>query len=144
MSTTSSGLLAPAAIISENLIKPWFGERLKDKNLLWILRANIIFVAIIATLIATMESNIYDLVAGASILMLVSLFVPLTAGLYWKKASATGSLLAMIIGMISYLIADQLEPQIGSHIIGLVFSILAMIIGSYSFPTRTLQNDELS
>ncbi len=144
MSTTSSGLLAPAAIISENLIKPWFGERLKDKNLLWILRANIVFVAIIATLIATMESNIYDLVAGASILMLVSLFVPLTAGLYWKKASATGSLLAMIIGMISYLIADQLEPQIGSHIIGLVFSILAMIIGSYSFPTRTLQNDELS
>lgn len=144
MSTTSSGLLAPAAIISENLIKPWFGERLKDKNLLWILRANIIFVAIIATLIATMESNIYDLVAGASILMLVSLFVPLTSGLYWKKASATGSLLAMIIGMISYLIADQLEPQIGSHIIGLVFSILAMIIGSYSFPTRTLQNDELS
>ena len=144
MSTTSSGLLAPAAIISENLIKPWFGERLKDKNLLWILRANIIFVAIIATLIATMESNIYDLVAGASILMLVSLFVPLTAGLYWKKSSATGSLLAMIIGMISYLIADQLEPKIGPHIIGLVFSILAMIIGSYSFHTRTLQNDELS
>jgi Na+/proline symporter len=32
MSTTSSGLLAPSAIISENLIRPYFGNRLKDKQ----------------------------------------------------------------------------------------------------------------
>lgn len=144
MSTTSSGLLAPAAIISENLVKPYFGERLKDKNLLWILRANIVFVAIIATTIATMESNIYDLVAGASILMLVSLFVPLTAGLYWKKANASGALLSMFIGMVAYLVADQFESMVPSHLIGLIFSILAMIIGSYAFPARTFTNDELS
>jgi len=144
MSTTSSGLLAPAAILSENIIKPFFGDRLKDTSLLWILRGNIVFVAIVATFIATMESNIYDLVAGASILMLVSLFVPLTAGLYWKKASSTGTLLAMLIGMLAYLIADRFDPEIEPHIIGLIFSILAMIIGSYSFPTRTLQHDDLS
>ncbi len=144
MSTTSSGLLAPAAIISENLIKPYYGEKLKDKNLLWILRGNIVFVAIIATIIGTMESDIYDLVAGASILMLVSLFVPLTAGLYWKKASPIGALLSMVGGMIAYLTADQFNNSIQPHLIGLIFSVLAMIIGSYSFPTRTLQNDELS
>lgn len=144
MSTTSSGLLAPAAILSENLIKPFFGEKLKDQSLLWILRGNIVLVALVATFIATMESNIYDLVAGASILMLVSLFVPLTAGLYWKKASPAGCLLSMMVGMLSYLISDQLNPVIYSHLIGLIFSILAMIIGSISFPTRTPQLDELS
>lgn len=144
MSTTSSGLLAPAAILSENLIKPFFGEKLKDSTLLWILRGNIVFVAIVATLIATMESNIYDLVAGASILMLVSLFVPLTAGLYWKSASPTGCLLSMMVGMITYLIANQFNPAVDPHLIGLVFSILAMIIGSFSFPTRNKYIDELS
>lgn len=144
MSTTSSGLLAPAAILSENLIKPFFGEKLKDQSLLWILRGNIVLVALVATFIATMESNIYDLVAGASILMLVSLFVPLTAGLYWKKASPAGCLLSMMVGMLSYLISDQLTPMIDSHLIGLIFSILAMIIGSISFPTRTPKLDELS
>ncbi|SIN79094.1 sodium:solute symporter family protein [Algoriphagus halophilus] len=144
MSTTSSGLLAPAAILSENLIKPFFGEKLKDQSLLWILRGNIVLVALVATVIATMESDIYDLVAGASILMLVSLFVPLTAGLYWKKASPVGCLLSMMVGMVSYLISDQLNPVIDSHLIGLIFSILAMIIGSISFPTRTPQLDELS
>ncbi|WP_373398857.1 hypothetical protein V8V91_03960 [Algoriphagus halophilus] len=100
-------------------------------------------VALVATFIATMESNIYDLVAGASILMLVSLFVPLTAGLYWKRSPA-GCLLSMMVGMLSYLISDQLNPVIYSHLIGLIFSILAMIIGSISFPTRTPQLDELS
>ncbi|MGM0945737.1 MAG: sodium:solute symporter family protein [Bacteroidota bacterium] len=144
MSTTSSGLLAPAAIISENIIKPYFGDKLEDRNLLWILRANVIAVAIIATIMASWKSNIYELVAGASILMLVSLFVPLTAGLYWSKASRIGALLSMILGMLGYLLLSNLEMAIPSHILGLIISILSMIVGSYAFPEKKLQFDELS
>lgn len=144
MSTTSSGLLAPAAIISENIIKPYFGDKLEDRNLLWILRANVIAVAIIATIMASWKSNIYELVAGASILMLVSLFVPLTAGLYWSKASRIGALLSMILGMLGYLLLSNLEMAIPSHISGLIISILSMIVGSYAFPEKKLQFDELS
>ena len=144
MSTTSSGLLAPSAIISENIIRPYFGEKLQDKHLLWILRINIISVALIATLMATWESNIYELVAGASILMLVSLFVPLTAGLYWKKASPMGALLSMVIGMLVYLLAEYFEWTQDNHLLGLVASILAMIIGSYSFPDKKKALHELS
>ncbi|SDD06321.1 transporter, SSS family [Algoriphagus faecimaris] len=144
MSTTSSGLLAPAAIISENIIKPYFGDKLEDRNLLWILRANVIAVAIIATIMASWKSNIYELVAGASILMLVSLFVPLTAGLYWSKASRVGALLSMILGMLGYLLLSNLEMAIPSHISGLIISILSMIVGSYAFPEKKLQFDELS
>lgn len=136
MSTTSSGLLAPAAIISENLIRPYFGKKLKDKHFLWILRFNVIFVALIATLMASLESNIYDLVAGASILMLVSLFVPLTAGLYWKKASSMGALLSMVFGMICYLAVLNFETEIEAHLYGLGASIIFMVIGSYNFPDR--------
>jgi len=131
MSTTSSGLLAPAAIISENIIRPRFGK-------------NVILVAIIATLLASMESDIYDLVAGASILMLVSLFVPLTAGLYWKKASPLGAMLSMIIGMLVYLIVSRFEMEIFPHLIGLAASICAMIIGSLVSPKQTQPIHELS
>ncbi|WP_268034804.1 sodium:solute symporter family protein [Algoriphagus sp. PAP.12] len=144
MSTTSSGLLAPAAIISENIIRPRFGKNLDDKHFLWILRANVILVAIIATLLASLESDIYDLVAGASILMLVSLFVPLTAGLYWKKASPLGAMLSMIIGMLVYLIASRFEMEVFPHLIGLAASILAMIIGSLISPKQTQPIHELS
>ncbi len=144
MSTTSSGLLAPSAIISENIIKPYFGQNLSDKNFLWILRINVVLVAIIATIMASWKSNIYDLVAGASILMLVSLFVPLTAGFYWKKASRGGAFLSMIAGMLTYLLMNFIPSEVAAHLFGLAGSILGMVIGSFLFPKSKNQSHELS
>lgn len=144
MSTTSSGLLAPAAIISENLIRPYFGKKLKESHFLWILRFNVVAVAIIAILMASWKSNIYELVAGASILMLVSLFVPLTAGLYWKKVSKMGALMSMVFGMIVYLASENYLYTEESHLIGLLGSGLSMIIGSLLFPDKTNPTYELS
>ncbi|GMQ23585.1 sodium:solute symporter family protein [Algoriphagus sp. oki45] len=136
MSTTSSGLLAPSAIISENIIRPYFGEKLDDRHFLWILRINVVIVAIVAILMASWKSNIYELVAGASILMLVSLFVPLTAGLYWKKASKMGALMSMVFGMIAYLAAENYDWVEETHLFGLGASIVSMILGSFSFPDK--------
>lgn len=136
MSTTSSGLLAPSAIISENLIRPYFGTKLHDKHFLWLLRFNMIFVAIIATIMAQWKTNIYELVAEASILMLVSLFVPLTAGLYWKKASEMGALMAIFFGMIAYLAFINIEIPIYPHIPAILVSALSMVSGTYIFPKK--------
>lgn len=144
MSTASSGLLAPAALISENLVRPLFKGKLRDKSLLWILRINVLLVALVATYMASRDSDIYELVAGASILLLVSLFAPLTAGLYWKKASRLGAILSMVIGMITYLICDEMEFEIQSHIYGLLASIFAMILGSILFPDKPKTTNELS
>ncbi|MCH7409466.1 sodium:solute symporter family protein [Belliella sp. DSM 111904] len=134
MSTTSSGLLAPAAIISENLIRPYFGKRLNDKHFLWILRVNIVLVALVATFMAQWKTNIYELVAEASMLMLVSLFVPLTAGLYWKKASEAGALASLIGGMFAYLILSTIDLPIYAHLPALLISLIFMIIGTLAFP----------
>ncbi|GAB3225452.1 sodium:solute symporter family protein [Algoriphagus aestuariicola] len=144
MSTASSGLLAPAALISENLVKPLFRGKLRDRELLWLLRANVLLVALISTYMATRDSNIYELVAGASILLLVSLFAPLTAGLYWKRASKLGAISSMVVGMLTYLICDSIEFAIDSHVFGLFASIFAMILGSLLFPDPTHSPDELS
>ncbi|SIS74137.1 Sodium:solute symporter family protein [Belliella pelovolcani] len=136
MSTTSSGLLAPSAIISENLIRPYLGKKIQDKYFLWILRFNIIFVAIIATVMAQWKTNIYELVAEASILMLVSLFVPLTAGLYWKKASEMGALMSMVFGMIAYIALLNLELPIYPHVPALLVSMVSMWLGTNIFPKK--------
>jgi Na+/proline symporter len=144
MSTASSGMLAPAALISENLIKPLFKDKLTDKQLLIILRVSVLGVAILAVWMALQDSNIYELVAGASILMLVSLFIPLTTGLYWSKSSKIGAMLSMIIGMLTYLVVDNFEPEIASHVYGLLASGLAMLIGSLLFPNKPQLSHELS
>ena len=144
MSTTSSGLLAPSAIISENLIRPYFGSRLKDKHFLWILRINIISVAIIATLMAQWKTNIYELVASASILMLVSLFIPLTAGLYWKRASEMGAIMSIVFGMIAYLGLSAIDLPFYPHLPALGISAFAMVMGSIIFPEKTNHDVNLS
>jgi SSS family transporter len=136
MSTTSSGLLAPSAIISENLIRPIFGKKLQDKHFLWILRINIVTVAVISTILAQWKSNIYELVAGASILLLVSLFVPLTAGLYWKRASEMGALMSIVFGMIAYMGLQTVELPVYPHVPALGVSAVFMVIGSLIFPNK--------
>lgn len=143
MSTTSSGLLAPSAIISENLIRPFFGAKLKDKHFLWILRLNIITVAIIATVMAQWKTNIYELVAGASILLLVSLFVPLAAGLYWKRASEMGALMSIVFGMIAYLGLQTVELPIYAHVPALGVSAVFMVLGSLIFPKQKHRHDSI-
>jgi len=122
----------------------YFGKHLSDKHFLWILRMNVILVAAVALVMAYWKSDIYELVAGASILMLVSLFVPLTAGIYWKKSSPGGAYLALFVGMAAYLAAEFHLPDQETHLIGLFASGLAMLLGSLIFPKKTTTNHDLS
>lgn len=143
MSTTSSGLLAPAAIISENLIKPLKKVTFKDNQLLWIMRINILLVAIVAIIFAYWKANIYELVAEASISLLVALFVPLTAGLYWKNSSKTGALWSIFWGMGAYLFfVFILDPYVPAHLAALAISFLGMVAGSYLYP-KSIQHEQL-
>ncbi|WP_158859469.1 sodium:solute symporter family protein [Lunatibacter salilacus] len=138
MSTTSSVMLAPAAIIGENIIKPALKVKLTDQKLLLLLRLNILFVAIVATTLASWSSNIYELIGESSMLLLVSLFVPLTAGLYWKRSSSAGAILAISFGLLSYLILYSMDLAVPAHLSATGFSALGMVLGSFSFPKTPL------
>lgn len=130
MSTTSSAILAPAAIFSENLVKPLSKGRLSDKQLLMVTRISVLGFSILATIMATVRSNIYELVGESSVLSLVSLFAPLVFGLYWKRSTATGALLSMVLGTFAWFIFESMETSWPSLVPGLLVSIIAMIIGS--------------
>lgn len=135
LSTTSGAILAPATVIGENLIKPHF-SKLSDQQLLQIMRISVVGVAVCSALMALWSANIYDLVAQSSALSLVSLFVPLTAGLYWNKASKTGAFLSIILGMGAWLVFELMGSEIPSLILGLLVSILGMILGSLIWRDR--------
>jgi SSS family solute:Na+ symporter len=134
MSTTSSVLLAPAAILSENFVKPLMGNQVPEKRIWVITRISILLFGTVATIMACMRSNIYELVAESSILSLVSLFAPLTFGLYWKRASGGGALLSMVLGMLTWIIFEFYETTWPSLVPALGVSILAMIVGSFVWP----------
>lgn len=130
MSTTSSAILAPAAIFSENLVKPLAKGKLSDAQLLLITRFSVLGFGILATIMASLRSNIYELVGESSVLSLVSLFAPLTFGLYWKWSTAQGALLSMVLGTFAWFIFEQVEMGWPSLVPALLISVLAMIIGS--------------
>jgi solute:Na+ symporter, SSS family len=135
MSTTSSVILAPAAILSENLIKPLAGaDKLSDKQMLIVTRVCVLIFSIVSTVMACMRSNIYELVGESSILSLVSLFAPLTFGLYWKRASSGGALLSMVLGMLTWIIFEIYETSWPSLVPATTVSIVAMIGGSFIWP----------
>ncbi len=130
LSTTSGAILAPATVIGENLIKPYFGE-MSDQRLLQVMRFSVIGVALCSAGMASLQTNIYDLVAQSSALSLVSLFVPLTAGLYWKRASEFGALLSIITGMVVWIICEVIGTEVPAIILGGLASLAGMIVGSF-------------
>ncbi|HEY9049525.1 MAG TPA: sodium:solute symporter family protein [Ohtaekwangia sp.] len=136
MSTTSSAILAPAVIFSENLVKPLTKHRYSDKQFLVLTKISVVLFSLLATVMACLRSNIYELVGESSILSLVSLFVPLTLGLYWKRSSSNGALLAMVLGMITWIIFEAFETTWPSLIPATIVSLVGMIVGSYAWPPK--------
>jgi Na+/pantothenate symporter len=83
-----------------------------------------------------MRSNIYELVGESSILSLVSLFAPLTLGLYWKRSSSTGALCSMVIGIVTWIIFEVYESEWPSLVPAILASLAAHILGSLLWPEK--------
>ncbi len=133
LSTSSGAILAPATILGENIIRPLI-PGLKDAQMLRIMRYAVVLITLISAVLAMVSNNIYDLVAQASSLSLVSLFVPLTAGLYLKSANNIGALWSMILGMGVWIFFEIYPVEIPALILGLVASMLGMLIGIIKGP----------
>ncbi|WP_340690097.1 sodium:solute symporter family protein [Hydrogenobacter thermophilus] len=126
MSTASGALLAPSAVLSENLIKPLF-RQLSDRAFLWVTRVCILLVALLSLLFAFMGESIYELVAASSALSLVSLFVPLVAGLYFKSSNSVSAMSSILLGFVSWLTVYPLSAEY-SLLVGLLFSTVGYLL----------------
>ncbi|TDB63758.1 sodium:solute symporter family protein [Arundinibacter roseus] len=129
LSTTASAIMAPAAVLGENIIK-FFNPKLTDRQLLRIMRLGIVGITAVCIGMATTRESIFELVAESSAFSLVSLFVPLAAGLYWKKTNTLGCLLSMSVGLLAWLICLQLNTEFPPMLYGLLASFFGMWIGT--------------
>ena len=140
LSTASGTLLAPTAIISENIIKP-FRPHMGDRQLLVTLRVVLVFFTVGILLFAlNSKSTMYEMVQNAYKVTLVGAFIPLAAGFFWKRATSTGALVSSLSGIGSWLVMEYLasaalaakaEPSIWPpQIIGFGFALIGMIVGS--------------
>lgn len=136
MSTTSSAILAPAALFSENVIKPLMKKKPTDKQLLMLTRLSVIFFSAGATILACMNSNIFELVSVSSVTSLVSLFIPMVFGMYWKRSSSAGAILAMVTGMIAWFWFEYNPLSVPALVPATLMSMIAFFLGSFVLPDR--------
>lgn len=133
MSTASGTLLAPSVTFTENILKHIRQKDFTDREMLRAMRIVVACFAVIVTLFSlNTEATIYQMVVGAYKVTLVSAFIPLVCGLYWRRATTQGALASIIGGFTVWIVlegiaADALvPPQLG----GLLASALGMAAGS--------------
>lgn len=132
LSTSAGALLAPTALFTENIVRP-FAPRLGDRQFLLLLRIVLVLFTLAALLFAlNSKSTMYEMVQNAYKVTLVSCIVPLAAGIYWKRASGAGATFSVLFGLLSWGIAELTAPEatVPPQLVGLAFSLLGMLLGS--------------
>lgn len=130
LSVSSGAILAPATVFGENVIR-FFQPDLSDKALLKTIRWTVVSITILSVWMSlSRNTNIFDLVGESSAFSLVSLFVPLAAGIYWKRANLSGCLWSMSAGLGVWLFCLWQTTDISPMLWGLLASTVAMVAGS--------------
>ena len=135
MSSASGALLAPTTLFTENVLRP-FAPKMGDRQFLLTLRLVLVIfgLGVMAFALAS-EASIYQMVQNAYKVTLVSAFAPLVLGLYWKRSSTFGALVAIVAGLASWLLMELVAPEalIPPQLVGLGCSLLGMVFGSLLF-----------
>jgi Na+/proline symporter len=133
-SCASATLLAPSVTFSENILKPMLGHRLSDHRMLHLMRGVTVVFTILVTLYAmNSKASIFKMVENAYQVTLVMAFVPLVAGVYWKRSNTQGALVSIFCGLSVWLgisIFGPDDPFVPAHFAGLFASMFGMVIGS--------------
>ena len=134
MSTASATMLAPSTTFVENILRN-LRPGMSDQQTLKAMRISVlVFTVCVLVYSITMEgSSIYELVAGAYQVPLVGAFVPLAFGVYWKRATTQGALLAVVMGLGVWLLwvaSPMLDEAFPQQLAGVLAAITGMVGGS--------------
>jgi SSS family solute:Na+ symporter len=133
LSTASGALLAPTALFTENVIRP-YAPRMGDKQFLLLLRVVLVAFTLAALLFAlNSKSTMYEMVQNAYKVTLVSCIVPLAAGIYWRRANVPGALLSVVFGLGAWAVAEGVagDATVPPPFVGLAASVFGMVMGSF-------------
>jgi solute:Na+ symporter, SSS family len=138
MSTASGTLLAPSVTFAENVLRG-FVPNMTDRQLLLNTRITVFVFTLMVTVYAVLtEASIHTMVENAYRITLAGAFVPLAAGLFWRRASNLGAILSVFFGLTTWLLlelsVDEEALVVEPQLIGLMFSLVGMIVGSVLKP----------
>lgn len=132
MSCSSATLLAPSVAFSENIVRGFY-PNMSDRRFLLVMRCSLVGFALVVLFVAlNSKLTIFQMVESAYKVTLVTAFVPLAFGLYWKRATVQGAYFAMGAGLSVWLAAEIfVQSEIWpAQILGFLMAIAGMVAGS--------------
>lgn len=108
MSAAATANIALSGVIAKNLINDIFVKDMTSRGLMQTTRLVIVVVGFLAAYIAIALPSAFLLTSLGFDLILSCLFMPLTLGLYWKKANGWGAIAGMLTGATVRIIGSGL------------------------------------
>ena len=114
-------------IFSTNLL-PLLKPQPSDKLKLLATRIAIPVFGLVAIYVALKVQVIFNLILDANSVILVSVVIPFIAGVYWKNANRTGTLAAMAVGFLVWLLAAIFMPNLAGDMLGLIACLVTILV----------------
>lgn len=133
MSTTDALLLACSSAIAHDLLGGFIQKKFSAKAANWIVVGVAWVIGLVAMLLAYSPPKLITEFYSAAIGMLsAGLFVPVLAGLWWKRANIAGGVAALVAGLTTYLLVQYTPgtPPLSAILFALPASAIAMWLGA--------------
>jgi SSS family solute:Na+ symporter len=144
MSTHDSYLLCWSSVLTQDVIAPLFGDRLSAKTRILISRILIVVIGLYVLywgLLYEGEEDVWDYMAVTGAIYFTGALALLFFGLYWKGASSTGAVLALLAGFTAVLGLSPVQKALGIEfpsarvgLISVAATLAAMLFGSLVVP----------
>jgi len=133
ISTTDSLLVTAGATLGRDFYQRLINTKASQKQVTSFSRWGIVVLSVVGFLTALNPPGpVITITAFAWSILASSFFIPLVAGIHFKKATKVGAFMSMIGGCIMSLVWFVLNKPLGIHpvLIGVFVSALLMVIGS--------------
>jgi SSS family solute:Na+ symporter len=134
MSSADGGMLAPASIFAQNILKPQKSD-VDEASVLRTTRFSVVVVGLLGLATALFFQDVYQLMVKSFSILMVGLFVPMTAAIYWKKANQAGAVASSVSGLVSWLAFEywnltRAETALPSELMGAGLGLVVLLIVS--------------
>ena len=144
MSTLSCQLLVCSSAITEDLYKPFLRKNASQKELVWVGRAMVLLIALVAIAVATNpENRVLGLVSYAWAGFGAAFGPVVLLSVLWSRMTRNGALAGMLVGALTVIIWKQFG-WLGLYEIipGFLFATLAIVLFSLldKAPSKAMQD----
>jgi solute:Na+ symporter, SSS family len=138
MSTADSCLMAASGNVLTDILQKIFNIPDNHKRNLRISQILTLILGALALLLASVMENVLELMLYSYAFMVSGLFVPIIAGLFWKRATPAAAFTAMLAGGTTTLLLTvfnlQMPYGLDPNIYGITIAAICMVVISIYFP----------